>query len=1059
MIDYDNLIDQIRDPLTSILVDCRGIGNLIAQEESFQPEFEKVLRDTNVLFDTFNNFLQTHVNPDGSVRLTQHQYQYHQQQYGQQQSQQQQQQTKQKHLFFQALISSCITFRTALGTLLKTVRSVIGLNVKSGGNRSLYALLRYKLQENLMAMIDATRTLMRSCKVQQQQDSTMMPANTTIDIELITSTSSGFLMQMKALTEATTDGSLSNYDFDLMSNQYSHSADGVTSLMRECRVEAISGDIAIIEQCIAEIKQHASFIRLSSFTSPEHGGFALDTNALLRTNVDLEQCIYKLVGSIKQAIAVINQNPIMGGASEQPLVTYVPTVDLDEDELHHASSMLDVSSSSSDEEEDALEEDDVVEQEDHVEQESEDVIAVQPFVRSPSMVEIGSMKSRHHHGPGVPAISQPQHVAPAVTATPAPIVQDVPQPRHLGCDLPRIVLTEDSDDEDAPMIWSIPIAAVSPDPFKVSEHQQQQLSSSPSLGAPVAAESGRSHSLSSNTSSSSASASSTAPTKVYNSKDYDIKVLQQQQQQQVPVKGKKGAVAPPAAPAVAGGTGQLGTGTGTGSSKSGGWTIKNPFKRGGKTRETILPETGKVFGEANTKDTTVVAPPASGAEQKKAQPTGTVSAVPQLSNPASTSSSPSLASSKWVSPMPPSRSMLNLLYTQDESAAEDDIPDIVGDGFEDDLLSENFNHDYFDTPVGLRGSTQDPSVQLFEPAKDFTIEEIGTKSKRYSDTPFIGLDHNERHIAHYKQYFYQKEHFNFVCKIPELGGQVIISALKQPETTHKKHRVLIRTKNGVEKILVYSKNTRESSLIKSLQIYLSPIVNLSSSVFKSIKTDKIDSHLAEFETFDLTNKYHFFVFFCGDGQSTEREMLNNERASREFAEFYTFLGKRFQTKNWKRYSGGLDTTDNQDGEVAVYAQLQGIQIVFHVSSLIPSQRRMRLLSNNTCVLIFHEGKTKINPSTFTSPKNKILFEVKKVKVDDGSSIHYKFGVSSNSLIEPFGPMITDPPIYRQDNTFRNLLLTKLINAENSAYSTQQLTQDIVKHRQQKLDDIIAWVKS
>eukprot|EP01132_Coremiostelium_polycephalum_P007751 gene7751-9536_t len=620
-----------------------------------------------------------------------------------------------------------------------------------------------------------------------------------------------------------------------------------------------------------------------------------------------------------------------------------------------------------------------------------------------------------------------------------PVVNNVEKPTSSwGCDLPQIIISlDEEEDEDTPVIWSLPISSVSNDPFNTVEKERSK-SNSPR------GNNNNSQQQTNNTS----------------SNDKKKKWFRN------PFKKDTSPTNTPVlnSPKVTNGNGT----TTTSSNNTAANTSSTNLKKSTST-------TG-ISPSLSSSTSTVSQPlsPRSLNTSTSSSPSGSsLSSSPSLSSSIGSSKkslhdpsplSPPTTSNSTTSTSAPNNhpiSTSSSSSTISHSVSSPNPTIVVQQSVEhlelDDLI--DYEDHSSEVPVGLRGNVQDVDVVQFEPQKEMIIEEIGVRSKRFTAHHLIGFDHNERHITHYQTFFHQQDHYNFYACISELGGNVIISIKKEAELgNNRRHRVLIQNKNGTEKILINSSSNKESDLLKGIINYLKPIVKLQSSSLKSLKLDIISQQLLEYEKLNVKRQYHFYLLFRGEGQTTESQMLNNEHVSKEFIEFYKFIGKPFLTKNWKKYSGGLDITSNLDGNMAIYSEIHDIEVVFHVSYMLTPEKRKEILSNNTVVIVYSEGNKPLSPSIFTSPKNQIFFDIRKVKVDDGSFVFYKFGTISNQLIPPFGPMISDPPYFRKEPIFKQYLLTKLINATNSSLSCPHLTQDLIQKREFELDRIISLEK-
>ena len=80
------------------------------------------------------------------------------------------------------------------------------------------------------------------------------------------------------------------------------------------------------------------------------------------------------------------------------------------------------------------------------------------------------------------------------------------------------------------------------------------------------------------------------------------------------------------------------------------------------------------------------------------------------------------------------------------------------------------------------------------------------------------------------------------------------------------------------------------------------------------------------------------VIYVQEGQYTEEEILDNNEESPLFNEFLQILGEKMRLKGFDKYKGGLDTVHDLTGLYSVYTNWRGIEIMFHVSTLLPYEK-------------------------------------------------------------------------------------------------------------------------
>jgi len=80
------------------------------------------------------------------------------------------------------------------------------------------------------------------------------------------------------------------------------------------------------------------------------------------------------------------------------------------------------------------------------------------------------------------------------------------------------------------------------------------------------------------------------------------------------------------------------------------------------------------------------------------------------------------------------------------------------------------------------------------------------------------------------------------------------------------------------------------------------------------------------------------VIYIQEGQYSEEEILDNNDNSPLFEEFLQILGDKIRLKGFDKYKGGLDTVHDLTGLYSVYTSWRSIEIMFHVSTLLPYEK-------------------------------------------------------------------------------------------------------------------------
>ena len=111
--------------------------------------------------------------------------------------------------------------------------------------------------------------------------------------------------------------------------------------------------------------------------------------------------------------------------------------------------------------------------------------------------------------------------------------------------------------------------------------------------------------------------------------------------------------------------------------------------------------------------------------------------------------------------------------------------------------------------------------------------------------------------------------------------------------------------------------------------------------------------------------------------------------------------------------------------------------MFHVSTLLPHSKierqqleRKRHIGNDIVAIIFQENETIFNPECIASQFLHVYIIVTPL---DPHGNQFKVAVVYRDSVPPFGPASNSSKIFQCDQTFKQWLLTKLINAEMASY--------------------------
>ena len=61
----------------------------------------------------------------------------------------------------------------------------------------------------------------------------------------------------------------------------------------------------------------------------------------------------------------------------------------------------------------------------------------------------------------------------------------------------------------------------------------------------------------------------------------------------------------------------------------------------------------------------------------------------------------------------------------------------------------------------------------------------------------------------------------------------------------------------------------------------------------------------------------------------------HDEASTDYHAFLNFIGTKIELKEWNKYRGGLNIKDGSTGDHSYYTSYKGLEIMFHVATLLP----------------------------------------------------------------------------------------------------------------------------
>lgn len=383
------------------------------------------------------------------------------------------------------------------------------------------------------------------------------------------------------------------------------------------------------------------------------------------------------------------------------------------------------------------------------------------------------------------------------------------------------------------------------------------------------------------------------------------------------------------------------------------------------------------------------------------------------------------------------------------------------------LLPENSSHSITNSPTTAR-------MLLVNNKGVSVMEKIGIDDDKQLNAVGFVQEYIDGGALYYKKHFFQQDHFNFFG-IDDKFGPVAISIkrekLKEANANIKdnawNYRIIVRAselctlRGSVLEDVLLSQHYSTTRALKPRDVleYVCPEINF--DCLKSApSTEAVQKQLMKVDEQNVANSYKIGIMYCKKGQTTEEEMYNNEFGSPGFEEFLDLLGEKVQLKGFDKFRGGLDVKTNSTGKESYFTTFQGIEIMFHVTTLLPYTAnnvqqllRKRHIGNDIVTIVFQEPDSPPFSAQNIRSHFQHLFVVIRVHQPCSNRTSYRIAVTRSQDIPAFGPLIPKDALFPKSETFREFLLTKLLNGERAARSAGKFKAMSMNTRQEYLRDL------
>lgn len=317
----------------------------------------------------------------------------------------------------------------------------------------------------------------------------------------------------------------------------------------------------------------------------------------------------------------------------------------------------------------------------------------------------------------------------------------------------------------------------------------------------------------------------------------------------------------------------------------------------------------------------------------------------------------------------------------------------------------------------------------------------------------------------YEKHYYGREHWNYFTN-DELLGPVMLS-LKQEVNNQRDHfHVLLRTVSytlhgTIPASTICADRYDREAIVREL----SEIAKLKPALMLG-QLPSTPDELLKLDHIFIKTELKVGVIYIKAGQAeSEESILGNKEESPLFTEFLDLLGDRITLKGFDRYKGGLDTVHNLTGTESVYTMWRNIEIMFHVSTMLPHeendpqklQKKRHIGNDIVCVAFIESDDTLFWPGCIKSYFLHTFITVRTSPKPLKENEKRKYSVSCvcrNEVQYAFKPYLVEQDEFYKSDYFREWLLVKIVNGERASYSAPKFARMQDRTRSQLLEDII-----
>ncbi|KAH3767873.1 rap1 GTPase-activating protein 1 [Pelomyxa schiedti] len=304
---------------------------------------------------------------------------------------------------------------------------------------------------------------------------------------------------------------------------------------------------------------------------------------------------------------------------------------------------------------------------------------------------------------------------------------------------------------------------------------------------------------------------------------------------------------------------------------------------------------------------------------------------------------------------------------------------------------------------------------------------------------------------YYTDYISRRDHVNIIAR--QSNGQPVIASvcLEGEPLMNNNQRAIIRHVGADKWSIIEPTRCKTSKECVEVLSTLGQKCKLISHYTSASNRELVD-RLIELDKKLIRKTFNFGVIYVKPNQTDQNSILANDDISPKFEEFLNLIGSRVVLKGFSGYSGELDINNGTHGTISYHTAWRGLEIMYHVAPLMPNTgdklERKRKIGNDVVCIVYKEGPTPFPPQCITTDFTHVY-----LVVEEAPSNKYRVAIASRKEMCPFGPQLAAPPLFNKDITFKEFLITKLLNGHQAALRTP-IFASLLRARAQLLSQIL-----